>query len=564
MATGPVHQAHGDAIVRSQAMLASTIAEIFVEPGRVRVELEIGGADLQAFRRLLPDDVYEKLGNAPLPLASRLPEFFTQDLFIHGPDGKPLEGRLLAIGPRQRLARDDVSGEPLPVEPGREEMAVFAELEYRFEGQPAELLIGAATRPQAQIGFVAYDRSVAVNDFRYLGPRQVLSIDWNDPWYTSFATRNLRRSYSAPMSGFLYVDPFEVRKEIILRPLDLQPWIDLGLEGVRTIPVDVQPELERKVAEFLRGRQPVLIDGIAIDPELARVNFLERTLTSSRVIEPREELDVYSAILGVIFVYPLDGLPQTVTMRWDLFNDRIARVPAASVDQAGPLPILLEPDYDVLEWRNFLKNPQVPALVVIARPPTPLERTAAAARLPAAAIALAVSAWCAIAVRRRRVPALRATAIGLAVAAIALVVFRLGGTGSVDESRARAVAEGLLRNVYHAFDFREEERIYDTLEASVAGDLLTQIYLETQRGLELASQGGARAKVKNVELVELTAEPGRGGAIEVDATWKVFGSVGHWGHVHQRANRYRALLDLVPIDGAWKLAGMDILEEQRL
>ena len=35
----------GDAIVRTQAMTASTIAEIFVEEGRVRVELEIGERD---------------------------------------------------------------------------------------------------------------------------------------------------------------------------------------------------------------------------------------------------------------------------------------------------------------------------------------------------------------------------------------------------------------------------------------------------------------------------------------------------------------------------------------
>ena len=55
------------------------------------------------------------------------------------------------------------------------------------------------------------------------------------------------------------------------------------------------------------------------------------------------------------------------------------------------------------------------------------------------------------------------------------------------------VVEGLLRNVYHAFDYREEERIYDTLATSVAGELLRQTYLETQRGLELASQANPRA-----------------------------------------------------------------------
>ena len=52
-----------DAIVRTQAMFASTIAEYYVEEDRIRLELEIGAADLEAFRNLLPDEIYQKLGH---------------------------------------------------------------------------------------------------------------------------------------------------------------------------------------------------------------------------------------------------------------------------------------------------------------------------------------------------------------------------------------------------------------------------------------------------------------------------------------------------------------------
>lgn len=44
-----------DAIVRSRAMFADTIAEYFVEDDHVRLELEIGSNDIGAFRNLLPD-----------------------------------------------------------------------------------------------------------------------------------------------------------------------------------------------------------------------------------------------------------------------------------------------------------------------------------------------------------------------------------------------------------------------------------------------------------------------------------------------------------------------------
>ena len=83
-------------------MLASTIAEFFVEDEHVYVELEIGLSDLEAFANLLPDGIYQKLGNPPLPLRERLPRFFRKNLVIIGDDGEPLPGRLLEIGPEQR------------------------------------------------------------------------------------------------------------------------------------------------------------------------------------------------------------------------------------------------------------------------------------------------------------------------------------------------------------------------------------------------------------------------------------------------------------------------------
>ena len=40
-------------------MPAGTIAEFFIEEGRIRVELEIGLENLPVFRNLLPDEIYE-------------------------------------------------------------------------------------------------------------------------------------------------------------------------------------------------------------------------------------------------------------------------------------------------------------------------------------------------------------------------------------------------------------------------------------------------------------------------------------------------------------------------
>jgi hypothetical protein len=50
-----------DALVVTRAMQASTIAEVFVDEDQIRVEIEVGAADVEAFRNILPDEMFEKL-----------------------------------------------------------------------------------------------------------------------------------------------------------------------------------------------------------------------------------------------------------------------------------------------------------------------------------------------------------------------------------------------------------------------------------------------------------------------------------------------------------------------
>ena len=74
----------------------------------------------------------------------------------------------------------------------------------------------------------------------------------------------------------------------------------------------------------------------------------------------------------------------------------------------------------------------------------------------------------------------------------------------------------------------------------------------------------SRAKVKELEMQDVEPRRGSDGGFEADTSWIVRASVGHWGHVHQRANRYDARLTLGVIDGSWKITALDVLDEQRL
>jgi hypothetical protein len=557
--------AYADAIMRSQAMFAETIAEIYVNEDELVLELEIGMDDIPAFRNLLPDEIYKELGYGDQAIAERLQLFFERDIIFKANGETLIPGRLSEIGPGERQQRDSITGELLPVGEGEAITVIRARIIYEFSQRPDTILFGTGpTMSGASIGYVLYHKGIAVNDFRYLTPAQDLQLDWNDPWYTKFSNRSLRRTYFAPMSGFIYVEPYEVRKEIILRPKDLQHWLDLGLEGKTVIPAADQVELKRKVGEFLRVHHKVLIDGEVIEPELARINFLERTLKTSKVIDPPVDLDINAAILGAIFVYPtVEPLPQKVTMEWDLFNDKIQLVPASSVDQAGPLPTFLEPDFAILEWQNFLQNPELPTLTELRAPPSETQVMASYLRW----VMLALTAWLFWRWLVQGKPGASRMQPGVtAMSALVLMAisFWLGSAVRLSNEAATELVGGVLHNVYRAFDFRDESQIYDVLDQTVAGELLTEIYLETRRGLELANQGGARAKVKDIEIINLEAVSANDGAIEANVTWRVAGSVGHWGHVHKRQNQYEAKLTISPVAGVWKLTRMEVFSEERI
>ncbi len=87
-----VTRSAGDAIVVTRAMQASTVAEVFITEGEVRVTLEIGVTDVEAFGNLLPDALHGEIGLGDEPLAERLPRFFAADLVIRADGGAPIAG----------------------------------------------------------------------------------------------------------------------------------------------------------------------------------------------------------------------------------------------------------------------------------------------------------------------------------------------------------------------------------------------------------------------------------------------------------------------------------------
>ena len=369
--------AHADWINLTGAETSRNIAEIYVLDDRVKLVLEVYVGDIETFNDLVPD-AWIKDSKVKRPdIEARIENFANQVFRIETADGEPLPAKVELIEPRMRVDRkspfagmiNPYTRQRVPDAPA-DKRVLYAEVNYPFDGKPSELTfippLDEEGRAKVTVGFIAYHKSVPIIDFRYLGAPARVELDWTDPWYSKFDNPNLKRHHKSALMTFLYVEPYEVRHEILVRVKDMQNWMDLGLRGDSYIEIDELEGLKQRIGEFLLTKNPVLIDGKAVKPILDRTNYVKVSLSGIQLVEIPERMEISTAIVGVIITYLTEGLPQQVTADWELFTEQIQRIPATATDPAGPLPTFITPDDNVHSWTNYLKNYTPPTVQAVA------------------------------------------------------------------------------------------------------------------------------------------------------------------------------------------------------
>ena len=580
-----VPSASADWINLTGAQSAPNIAEIYVEDDRVRLVLEVSVVDLDKFVDLWPDNFLKASGIEPPPIRERMRRFSEETFQFISEDKKKLQAELKLVEPRMRKERPNpfagminpYTRQPVPGPP-EDKRVLYAELIYPFEQKPGTLTIipplGTEGLPTASIGFITYHKGVPVVDYRYLSEPAALHLDWTDPWYSRFQNKALKRWQQSGMMTFLYIEPFEVRHETLVRVKDMQAWMNLGLRSEDYIEVDEFEPLKKRIGEFLLQHSKVLIDGRSLRPILDRTSFVKYTMTRTFFIDQPERMPLNTAMIGVIVTYLTKEIPQKVTVDWDLFSERIQKVPTNAVDPAGPFPSYVTPEDNLFTWNNYLKTYQMPTVAGVT-----VDDALTHFKLPfASLVCLVFLIPVGLQIRKQRKNSGRiALALGMVVVLIAgsillypflkISVARPAVLApEMSDQKAVAVLESLLKNIYRSFDFREEEDVYDRLATSVSGDLLADIYLQSRKSLVVTQAGGAQARVKSVEILEVDVNQlddhplGR----LFHAKWTATGTVGHWGHIHLRKNQYAANITVEPVDEAWKITDLELLEEKRI
>jgi hypothetical protein len=558
-----------DFITLIKADQCTNIVEMFIQEKSIRITFELGEPDYKWFKYIIPANYYED-GFTEQNSKKSFHNFFTKGFKVKA-DGVILIGDVKKIEKKKRKLMSSLyTGK---VDSTRaNEYVIFVEIEYKLNHKPKRVTFIPPFEEGfdvsfANIGFVTYHKKIPVNDIRYLGTSESLNLNWEDPWYSYFDNRNLRRHHKSSLMSFLYIEPYEVRHEVLVRVKDLETWLPLNYGIDDYIEVDEQDSLKNLIANFLVNRNIVNIDGKKVKPIIDKVYFVEVRLFGIQILQEVKKLDYSSAIIGVIFAYPDPGMPGEVTVNWDLFNDDITQVPATATDPAGPMKYILQPDDDILMWRNYLKKYKLPTI-------SEIKVTEASLSLPLISLMMIgviifflfrfgykITVWS---------KQLKKSGVILLILAFICIPLTLKleipflKKESFSKPDSEILISELLKNTYRSIDFRNESDVYDKLAISNHGDLLAEIYLQTKRGMVLENQGGISVKVSEVSVMEVEEVDSDKSGLAYKCTWQVKGSVGHWGHIHQRTNQYQAVLNVEPVDGVWKFYNIDIIEETRI
>ncbi len=580
----PVNSAMADWINLTGAENARNIAEIYIDKDHVKIQLEVFIKDLIIFDELIPESFFPE----PIPGRPGLEErqkIIADKVFqVITDSGEKLPVTVDLVEPRLRIERpspfagsiNPYTRQRIPGPPD-DKRVMYAELVYPFTGKPESLTfippLDENGIPRASIGFLCYHQGVPVVDFRQLTNENTLNLDWQDPWYSVFEKKQLKRTLQSGVRTYLYIEPYDVRHEILVRIKDMMAWMEFDLKGNEFIEEDEFNPVREQVAQFFMEREKVLIDGKQLKPILDKTAYVESSMLRSRFIEMPERVPLNTAMIGIVITYLTDGIPQEVETQWDLFSDRVQKVTARMTDPAGPFPYDLEPDDNVLKWTNYLKTYKIPTVDKIM-----VSDAHRGTRIPIGSLlcaALLIPFAFALRSRQKKSQPItvQISIVGLLVIGmIALFPVWQVPVGSsarasrISEDDSKEIVLSLLKNVYRAFDFREEEDVYDKLAISVSGDLLTDVYLQSRKSMVIEQAGGAQAKVKQVDVLETDVKESnkQKGALDIRTKWTAIGSVGHWGHIHTRQNVYDAILTLAVSDGSWKITGIELLEEKRV
>ncbi len=386
--------------------------------------------------------------------------------------------------------------------------------------------------------------------------------DWQ-AWFEKQREATLGITSYSSVYSFIYITNFEVRHEILIPLASLATMIDFQRADENYLEVAEQDAAKRKIEKFFSFDNEVIVDGVPVKPVFDRIDFYGLDLRDFAMRAERKRISMANGRIGIIMSYPIKTPPLSVEVKWDMFNDAVKMVDSAvfAYDQLEKTQFSMFSDKNVYRWTSDARK-ELPKINGVAVEDLPQ-------KIPLISLGLAL-----LGLVMGGASLMRRSSLGVVAGLLVLAAAypsrhaMLWPAAAISPETAEAIFTRLHQNIFRAFDYREESDVYDALAKSVDGELLRDLYLQINERLTLQDQGGAIAKIEQVQFLEGTKgeEFGAGDQLGFNfrCRWNLVGTVEHWGHIHERTNQYDAEFKVQIRDGAWKITRMQGLDEQQV
>lgn len=566
---------------------------VYVTRDKVVISMQIYVEDLYFFQKLEPDKENIVSADKIKKAIEQHKQFLLDRLIVRDINGEKLKGKVVSV--------DDSSIKPQGV--AMSDLMLFTlvfQIEYPL-ATPPEFLTFSQQLVDSNAGFpamVQFNLKQEGSETPYavsMKPRepQTIRFSWDNPplapdaseadwqkWLKERREETLGITSYGTIYSFLYIEDFEVRHEILIPLATLESFFTLERKDDDFLSVAEQDASRETIEQFFAKANPIEIDGITVKPVISRLDFYGLDFRDFAKPAEKKRVSIANARVGIILSYSTKGTPDKVKVTWDLFNRSVWSVESvcfAFNESFKPIFSKLERN-SVFEWSNPGRKVSLEV--------NPVEVSLAPRAIWSVPVITVGGLFLCLLVSLslfRKKQSYGKTVMVIVILFIASllcwplsqVTFAdpLEPVPQVSADKAEAVFKTLHKNIYRSFDYHTDSDIYDALAKSADGSFLETLYRQINQSLKMQEQGGAVARVTDVqwETIEPAAATNSESQTQPDersfavkTTWTVAGTVEHWGHIHTRTNQYQALFFLEPIEGVWKLTGMNLLDEQRL
>lgn len=560
-------------------------ADIYVNQARTAIRLTCFAEDLELLQGIEPgeDGIYDsaEIGEATEDHA----EYLAERIILRDKEGEQLPATVTNIT-RVPIPDDGIKAGTLMEYTMAFELEVKHAVPPEFLTLEQQMLAEGALLPSELK--VRVKQSGAENSYRKMlkpGVPATFRFDWENPplspeasqeeWNTWFDHQEEQVlgivSYGSVYS-FIYITDREVRHEVLIPLATLATLMELDRADSAFLSVEEQSNAAKKIRAFFSVGNPVTIDGVRVKPIFDRVDFYGLDFRDFAQQPEARKVSMASGRVGVIMVYPAKTPPQSVTVEWTKFSAMIRSIDAVVFAYKDVLAAKFSKflENNIYRWEASDATPLPKITDVNLEDPRYFAPPATIGLPTITLICLLVALGlipCSLASRKWLAVACIFAGVGFMTTQMAVVQlpapFEAAGTIRVSDETAGRIFDQLHTNLFRAFDYSQEEDVYDALAVSVHGPLLRKLYLQINNSLRIEEEGGAVAHIEEIQRLSggRDREPFVENGFRYRSKWNIVGTIEHWGHIHQRTNQYDAEFDVRIVDGDWKLTSMEILDQ---